>query len=153
MFWLTQIACKLQLIIEILRDLLRSLSPEREPEKTQMGYDIVILSDLLHFYTSHDALVFSLSNLLSKTTAARVYIAAGTYTPPHVCDNFVRLARERAGIILEEGEMSNEWKGRHDVWRSSHNRLSLNELGARKGMCRWWTGRWSGDALEQVEIM
>lgn len=39
------------------------------------AFDIVILSDLLHFDSSHDVLVKSLSLLLAKTTDARVYVA------------------------------------------------------------------------------
>ena len=42
------------------------------------GFDIVILSDLLHFDTSHDALIKSLSLLLAKTIDARVYVAVRT---------------------------------------------------------------------------
>jgi hypothetical protein len=38
------------------------------------GYEIVILSDLLHFFDSHDVLVSSIEKLLVKREDARVYV-------------------------------------------------------------------------------
>ncbi|KAI5888363.1 uncharacterized protein SCHCODRAFT_02513060 [Schizophyllum commune H4-8] len=65
------------------------------------GYTTLILSDLLHFGDAHDALVASITKLSARTPEARVYVAAGTYTKPAVCANFVRVARE-AGLIIDE---------------------------------------------------
>ncbi|KAI0720805.1 hypothetical protein C8T65DRAFT_632865 [Cerioporus squamosus] len=102
------------------------------------GFDVVIMSDLLHFDRSHDVLIQSLTSLLRKDASARAYVAAGKYTQPHVCDNFVREAR-RAGISLEEGEVEPVWRGALEV---SGGGLDLEQLGVRKDMCRWWVGRW-----------
>jgi len=41
------------------------------------GFDVLILSDLLHFDTSHAALAESVVALLGRDTEARVYAAAG----------------------------------------------------------------------------
>lgn len=102
------------------------------------GYDIVILSDLLHFDGSHDVLLSSLTSLLRRAATSRTYVAAGKYTPPHVCDHFLREA-EAAGIIWEEGEDDPVWHGQLEVHGGG---LDREQLGVRKGMCRWWTGRW-----------
>ncbi|EIW81331.1 hypothetical protein CONPUDRAFT_153884 [Coniophora puteana RWD-64-598 SS2] len=107
------------------------------------AYDVVILSDLLHFDASHDVLIRSLSSLLSHASSARAYIAAGKYTKPEVCHNFVRAAKE-AGIICEEhttDEKSIVWRGKMTV-----SGLNKDDLGVRKAMCRWWVGRWASSS-------
>jgi hypothetical protein len=38
------------------------------------GYEIVFLSDLLHFFDSHDVLISSIEKLLAKREDARVYV-------------------------------------------------------------------------------
>lgn len=96
------------------------------------------MSDLLHFDRSHDVLVQSLASLLRRGPSARAYVAAGKYTQPHVCAHFVAEARH-AGIALEEGEVEAAWLGSLDV---SGGGLDREQLGVRKDMCRWWTGRW-----------
>ena len=65
------------------------------------GFDVVILSDLLHFDRSHPALLASLTTLLTRAASARAYVAAGSYTRPAVCDAFLRLA-EKSGIVWEQ---------------------------------------------------
>ncbi|KAJ4468764.1 hypothetical protein J3R30DRAFT_3304462 [Lentinula aciculospora] len=106
------------------------------------GFDIVILSDLLHFNTSHDALVKSLSLLLAKTEDARVYVAAGRYTLPSVCSSFLQKATDE-GLIFEEdtnhivGANSAKWLGTLSVTGLDAKALSL-----RKNNCRYWVGRW-----------
>ncbi|KAF7360183.1 hypothetical protein MVEN_00746900 [Mycena venus] len=65
------------------------------------GYDMVILSDLLHFHSSHAVLVSSINALLGPSPNARIHVAAGNYTKPEVCDNFLRLAVQ-AGFIFDE---------------------------------------------------
>ncbi|KAJ3556030.1 hypothetical protein NM688_g2250 [Phlebia brevispora] len=74
------------------------------------GYDIVILSDLLHFDGSHDVLLSSLVSLLRKLPTSRAYVAAGKYTPTHVCQHFISAA-EKAGIVWEQGEDDPVWRG------------------------------------------
>ncbi|KAI0642550.1 hypothetical protein C8Q79DRAFT_1002943 [Trametes meyenii] len=103
------------------------------------GFDVVIMSDLLHFDGSHDVLVQSLTALLCRSPNARVYVAAGKYTKPHVCDHFVEEAA-KAGITLEEETVENVWKGALEV---SGGGLDREQLAARKDMSRWWTGRWA----------
>ncbi|KAH9917663.1 uncharacterized protein BXZ73DRAFT_53328 [Epithele typhae] len=103
------------------------------------GFDVVIMSDLLHFDRAHDVLVGSLAALLRRAPDARAYIAAGKYTQAHVCDHFVQEA-EQAGFVLEDGEVAGPWSGLLEV---SGGGLDREQLGVRKHMCRWWTGRWN----------
>ncbi|KAH7925465.1 hypothetical protein BV22DRAFT_1011239 [Leucogyrophana mollusca] len=107
------------------------------------GYDIVIMSDLLHFDSSHEVLVASLISLLARSDGARVYVAAGKYTAPNVCDHFLRLGEE-AGIIWQEGVSDLDGK-ESDAWLGTMEVSGLDkaQLGIRKGMCRQWIGRWA----------
>jgi EEF1A N-terminal glycine/lysine methyltransferase len=104
------------------------------------GYDVVIMSDLLHFDACHGVLISSLTRLLSKTSGARAYIAAGSYTRGEVCEKFIRMARD-AGINMEERERmgSGEWEGRMNVKGGG---LDREQLGLRKRGCRMWTCQW-----------
>lgn len=117
-----------------------NIASEHTPNDRAPGFDVVILSDLLHFDRSHDVLLQSLLTLLRRAPAARAYVAAGTYTAPHICAHFVRAAAE-AGIVLEEGEVEPVWRGALGV---SGGGLDREQLGVRKGMSRWWVGRWAG---------
>ncbi|KAH7887001.1 hypothetical protein F5I97DRAFT_1807258 [Phlebopus sp. FC_14] len=121
------------------------------------GYDIVIMSDLLHFDASHDALVRSLTSLLAKSLDARVYVAAGKYTASHVCDGFIKLASS-AGLVWEEKGSDGTCAGVPDkddvcsgeaMWMGKMTVVGLDiaQLGVRKSMCRWWVGRWSQDGI------
>ncbi|KAJ2925267.1 hypothetical protein H1R20_g11850, partial [Candolleomyces eurysporus] len=47
-----------------------------------MGFDVLILSDLLHFDSFHDHLVKSITSLLKRSPDSRVHVAAGVYTKP-----------------------------------------------------------------------
>ncbi|KAJ3747870.1 hypothetical protein DFH05DRAFT_1393529 [Lentinula detonsa] len=110
-------------------------------QNASVGFDIVILSDLLHFQTSHDVLVRSLSLLLAKTVDARVYVAAGKYTLSDVCSSFLQKAAN-AGLIFEEdlhmnSEDGSKWQGTLPV-----SGLDLEALGIRKNNCRSWVGYW-----------
>ncbi|KAI0822896.1 hypothetical protein BC628DRAFT_1325973 [Trametes gibbosa] len=102
------------------------------------GFDVVIMSDLLHFDGSHDVLLSSLLALLRRAPAARAYVAAGKYTATRVCEHFVQEAG-RAGIVLEERAVEPVWRGRMEVRGGG---LDKEQLGVRKGMSRWWVGRW-----------
>ncbi|KAK7044843.1 hypothetical protein R3P38DRAFT_2609143 [Favolaschia claudopus] len=102
------------------------------------GYDVVILSDLLHFHSSHEVLVSSVDALLARSQDARIHVAAGTYTKPDVCDNFLRLSA-KAGFVFEEVISSTEeqeWSGKLAV-----GGLDSEALKARKAACRYWVGR------------
>jgi EEF1A N-terminal glycine/lysine methyltransferase len=98
------------------------------------------MSDLLHFDSSHTALVGSLLALLSKSRESRVYVAAGRYTKQHVCDRFIDEAR-RAGIALVEKIHDNQvgWQGQIAVRGPGLDRQGLKR---RRDMSRLWVGQW-----------
>ena len=77
-----------------------------------MGYDTLILSDLLHFDTSHSLLLDAVCTLLAprhaqdetilseggsraRNAIPQIHLAAGRYTPPAVCADFLRLGENR----------------------------------------------------------
>ncbi|KAG8947480.1 hypothetical protein FRC04_010661 [Tulasnella sp. 424] len=103
----------------------------------QAGYDIVVLSDLLHFATSHDDLIASTTSLLKKGSGSRVYLAAGKYTSEKVCNNFIEKT-EKCGIEWQVGVNDGVWQGERKV-----GRWSLEDLSARKANVNWWIGKWS----------
>ncbi len=120
------------------------------PEGRSDGYDILILSDLLHFDRSHDVLISSMTSLLRRSTDSRAYIAAGSYTRPEVRDTFLRKVEE-AGLRVDPGSGSTEdslslaqvagdtqWLGKLQV-----SGLDREQLAARKAVCRYWTARWA----------
>ncbi|KAF4597905.1 hypothetical protein EYR38_006297 [Pleurotus pulmonarius] len=120
------------------------------PEGRRDGYDILILSDLLHFDRSHDVLISSLIFLLRRSTDSRAYIAAGSYTRPEVRDTFLRKVEE-AGLRVDPGSGSaadslglaqvacdTQWLGKLQV-----SGLDREQLAARKAVCRYWTARWA----------
>lgn len=110
------------------------------------GFDIVIMSDLLHFDSSHPALLKSLLALLSKSRESRAYVAAGKYTKQDVCDRFLHESR-RAGIILVE-EIHNQvgWQGEMVVRGPGLDREGLRH---RRDMSRLWVGRWMMDIVPE----
>ena len=112
------------------------------------GYDVVILSDLLHFDRSHEALLDSVCMLLGRSDKARVYVAAGVYTKSDVCAAFLRQA-ERRGLVWIDRGAGQDGREVDDVWRGTLpvQGMSRDQLGARKGMCRWWVARWSDEQL------
>ncbi|KAI8976625.1 hypothetical protein BD414DRAFT_422876 [Trametes punicea] len=120
------------------RDVSPLLDIAQAHEPNDRAFDVVIMSDLLHFDRSHDVLLQSLLALLRRDPSARAYVAAGRYTPPHVCEHFARKAAG-AGIVLEEEEVEAVWNGTLEV---SGGGLDKGQLGVRKGMSRWWIGRW-----------
>lgn len=108
-------------------------------ETARDGYDVMILSDLLHFSDSHDALIKSMSALLRKSAKSVVHIAAGKYTKPHVCESFLERGRI-AGFTFEEITPKAEdlsWRGQFQV-----GGLVRDALSVRKAACRYWMGRW-----------
>ncbi|TFY65374.1 hypothetical protein EVG20_g5609 [Dentipellis fragilis] len=111
------------------------------------GYDIVVLSDLLHFDRAHSVLVASLTALLAKNTSSCTYVGAGIYTRPEHCTHFLRLS-EAAGIVwVDGGSGVGDDVGREEdtVWRGTMavKGIDVASLGVRKGMCRWWIGKWA----------
>jgi nicotinamide N-methyltransferase len=105
------------------------------------GFDVVFLSDLLHFNTSHGALLTSLRSLLARTPYARAYVGAGKYTAAAVCADWVRAA-DAVGLAMDEVLDGSAWAGQLDVvW--SGTRLDAEALTTRKQNCRLWVGRWA----------
>ena len=103
------------------------------------------MSDLLHFDSSHVALVDSLAALLSKSGGSRAYVAAGRYTKQDVCDRFIDHAR-RAGIVLvEECCKPVGWQGKMAVRGPGLDRGGLER---RRDMSRLWVGRWADRMAE-----
>lgn len=105
------------------------------------GYDAMILSDLLYFDTSHTDLLQSILSLLARRPSSRAYVAAGKYTSPTTCNAFLLLV-ENAGLLFEEGEVDDGWRGSLEVVG-----LSQEELSLRKANVRWWTLRWSASEI------
>ncbi|KAJ7441764.1 hypothetical protein B0H11DRAFT_2095461 [Mycena galericulata] len=104
----------------------------------RQGYDLVVLSDLLHFHSSHTVLVSSMNALLAHSPAARVHVAAGKYTKPDVCDHFLEISAQ-AGLIIEEilpADGEAEWLGQSTV-----SGLDRDGLATRKAASRYWVGR------------
>jgi len=115
------------------------------PQRQQSGYNAVILSDLLHFDRSHDGLIHSLCALLCRSSDSRTYVAAGKYTLPHVCESFVEHANNAGIVLVEETDDDREWRAGMPV---SGGGLNREQLGVRKGMCRWWVGQWKAGVLD-----
>ena len=77
------IFCKivfLSLLAIILTPSRRNILGADEKPLTLLGYDIMILSDLLHFFTSHDALISSIQMLLAKQESSRIYVGVSLFT-------------------------------------------------------------------------
>ena len=85
--------------------------------------------------------------LLARNPQARAYVSAGMYTRPEVCRNFLRQAEDAGLQWIDRGGGSGEEDGRETdaVWRGSLlvRGLDVEQLGVRKGMCRWWVAKWS----------
>ncbi|KAG8907124.1 hypothetical protein FRB99_005232 [Tulasnella sp. 403] len=114
----------------------QSLVRELLPAGNRTGYDVLILSDLLHFRSSHDDLVNSISKLSQRAPSSRIYVAAGKYTHPEVCKNFLHQTRQ-SGIEWIQGENDGIWRGESKV-----GTWSTEDLGTRKSNVDWWIGSW-----------
>jgi nicotinamide N-methyltransferase len=86
--------------------------------------------------------------LLAHNDKARVHVAAGVYTKSDVCATFLRQG-ERRGLVWIDKGAGQDGREMDDVWRGTLfvQGMSRDELGARKGMCRWWVARWSDEQL------
>ncbi|KAI0697048.1 hypothetical protein BC835DRAFT_805071 [Cytidiella melzeri] len=109
------------------------------------SFDVVILSDLLHFETSHDVLLSCLASLLARSCTSRTYVVAGKYTRAEVCRDFL-VEGEKLGLVWEVDDDEDVWRGTLAVGGGG---LDREQLGVRKGMCKSWVGRWSDDGLLQ----
>ncbi|KAF8068931.1 hypothetical protein FPV67DRAFT_1668980 [Lyophyllum atratum] len=119
---------------------LLKLLPTPSNNDLPAGFDIMILSDLLHFHGSHDALIASITSLLSRSKDSRVHVSAGKYTHQNVCDDFL-LKGQRAGLVFDEIHADPEeagWKGTLAV-----GGLDKDGLAIRKANCYCWIGRWA----------
>lgn len=131
-----------------LRQLLQQQHLPRNSPLVRPGYDVVILSDLLHFDRSHPELLSSLCALLARRPESRTYVAAGVYTRSEHCDSFLRNA-EALGIVWCSSYEDESPEDQTDGWAGKMEITGLHpeQLQARKRMCRWWVGRWSEKAL------
>lgn len=111
------------------------------------GFDILILSDLLHFTSSHSTLLWCTTTFLAQVPSSRVYVAAGKYTKLADCQRFLREA-ETQGLTWtsvqgheeterQEPDASVAWEGSMQV-----GRWTKEELAMRIASCRFWIGRW-----------
>jgi nicotinamide N-methyltransferase len=112
------------------------------------GYDVVVLSDLLHFDQAHNALLQSLCTLLKRAPGARAYVGAGVYTRAEHCRAFLALA-EHAGLLWLERGAGEDGRETDAVWRGALDVRGIDAagLGERKGMCRWWVAGWAPERL------
>lgn len=94
------------------------------------------MSDLLYFDKSHEVLLESVRLLLARTSNARLFVAAGKYTPPNVCQSFL-VNGEKMGLLWEEKIISGCWKG-----TTTSGSYTVEELQCRKNNSRMWIGRW-----------
>ncbi|GLB42338.1 putative lysine methyltransferase [Lyophyllum shimeji] len=116
--------------------LLKMLPAEDESNR---GYDVMILSDLLHFHASHDVLIASIESLLRRSKDARVHVSAGKYTHRNVCDEFL-LKGQVAGLSFEEIDGSVEevgWKGTMTVAGLDKDSLAIATRFIRRGIPTW----------------
>ena len=111
------------------------------------GFDVLILSDLLHFTSSHSALLWCITTFLAQVPASRVYVAAGKYTKLADCQRFLREA-ESKGLAWTFVQGHEKAEGQEFIapvtWEGSMQveRWTKEELGMRKASCRFWVGRW-----------
>jgi EEF1A N-terminal glycine/lysine methyltransferase len=94
------------------------------------------MSDLLYFDKSHGDLLRSIDLLLARKGDARVYVAAGKYTPAQVCESFL-CEGEKLGLVWDEVSVEGKWEG-----STIDATYSIENLEARKNNSRVWTGQW-----------
>ena len=111
------------------------------------GFDVLILSDLLHFTSSHATLLWCITTFLAPVAASRVYVAAGKYTKLADCQRFLREAESRGLAwtgVQGHGEVDGQELDAPATWEGSMQveRWTKEELAMRKASCRFWVGRW-----------
>ncbi|KAG8933875.1 hypothetical protein FRC02_011013 [Tulasnella sp. 418] len=111
------------------------------------GYDIIFLSDLLHYHGSHFDLLRSCAKLVSRDERSRIYVAAGKYTSDEICNHFFEAAPSYGFVFSEAQPNDGLWHGEDRIGGWSHEDLCL-----RKSNVRWWIGRRNTDSLERIGI-
>ncbi|CAE6431715.1 unnamed protein product [Rhizoctonia solani] len=104
------------------------------------GYDILILSDLLHFDSSHSDILTTVTQTLKRSPDARIYLAAGLYTHKGVRQEFLK-AGEEVGLEWTPLENDGIWKGEVRVM-SDGEAWTQEDLNARKANVVAWIGKW-----------
>ncbi|CAE6424480.1 unnamed protein product [Rhizoctonia solani] len=104
------------------------------------GYDVLVLSDLLHFDSSHSDILSTVTRTLKRSPDAWVYLAAGLYTHKSVREAFLK-AGEEAGLEWTSIENDGVWKGETRV-TSDGEAWAREDLNARKANVVAWIGRW-----------
>lgn len=106
------------------------------------GFNVMILSDLLYFDRSHDDLIQSIQDLLARDSEARVYVAAGKYTPETVCQSFLDKGN-KGGLQWEEISISKKWEG-----QDPGGTYTVDDIERRKQNSRLWIGRWGSSSSQ-----
>ncbi|KAH7344500.1 hypothetical protein B0J17DRAFT_726641 [Rhizoctonia solani] len=104
------------------------------------GYDVLVLSDLLHFDSSHSDILSTVSQTLKRSPNARVYLAAGLYTREPVRQAFLRAAEEM-GLDWKPVENDGIWRAETQV-KSDGEAWTREDLSARKANVVAWIGSW-----------
>ncbi|CAE7217931.1 unnamed protein product [Rhizoctonia solani] len=104
------------------------------------GYDVLILSDLLHFDSSHGDILSTVTQTLKRSPDARVYLAAGLYTHESVRQAFLK-AGEEVGLDWTSIENDGIWRGETRV-TSDGETWTQEDLSARKANVVAWIGKW-----------
>ncbi|CAE6420171.1 unnamed protein product [Rhizoctonia solani] len=104
------------------------------------GYDVLILSDLLHFDSSHSDILSTITRTLKRSPDAWVYLAAGLYTHKSVREAFLK-AGEEVGLDWAPVENDGKWRGERRV-TSDGEVWTQEDLNARKANVVAWIGRW-----------
>ncbi|KEP51774.1 putative methyltransferase [Rhizoctonia solani 123E] len=104
------------------------------------GYDVLILSDLLHFDSSHSDILATVSQTLKRSPDAWIYLAAGLYTHEAVRQAFLK-AGEEVGLEWTPLENDGTWKGEVRVI-SDGEAWAQEDLNARKANVVAWIGKW-----------
>ncbi|CUA73787.1 hypothetical protein RSOLAG22IIIB_01304 [Rhizoctonia solani] len=104
------------------------------------GYDVLILSDLLHFDSSHADILSAVAKTFKRSADARIYLAAGLYTHESVRHAFLK-AGEELGLEWTPLENDGIWHGEMQVM-SDGEAWTQEDLNARKANVVAWTGRW-----------
>ncbi|KAG8685643.1 hypothetical protein FRC11_010284, partial [Ceratobasidium sp. 423] len=104
------------------------------------GYDVLVLSDLLHFDSSHLDILSTVTQTLKQSPDARVYLAAGLYTQKSVREAFLK-AGEEVGLDWAPLENDGTWRGELRV-TSDGVAWTQEDLDARKVNVVAWIGRW-----------
>ncbi|KAJ9121618.1 hypothetical protein QFC22_002238 [Naganishia vaughanmartiniae] len=79
------------------------------------GYTLLILSDTLWLHDEHSALLYTISQTLSRTEPAFAYFTTGHYAKRPIVDEFFKRAEDELGMEKEELVCPARWEGRMAV--------------------------------------